>query len=174
MTIQDSGNSSDVGNYDSFRIAQSLNADVMLLWCSEMARRLVQKFVALAFHCTKVLFRSIIADLFEYRTKKLIIGSCSVASCAILLSVAVSTWRTDARRFMSGRGYRELARRVFCWVRADALCGGVGIVPFRKRWRIEEAFLLGLSGRRLASSFIFREFIECWDDMSLDAGRTDR
>jgi len=62
---------------------------------------------------------------------------------------------------------------MFCWVRADTLRGGVGIVLFRNSLRMEEAFELGLSGRRLASSFRSSEFIEGWDDTSLDAGRTD-
>ena len=41
---------------------------------------------------------------------------------------------------------------------------------FRNRLRIEAALLPGLSGRRLASSFISKEFMERWEEISLDGG----
>ena len=57
---------------------------------------------------------------------------------------------------------------------SDELCGGVGIWLFRKRLRIDEVFLPGLSGRRFASIFVSNEFTERWDDISLDAGLADK
>jgi hypothetical protein len=174
MIIQDMGNASDVCNYDSFGAAQGLNANMMLLWHAEMARRFIQEFIAFAFHRTKILFQSIVTYSFQYCAKEMIIGSCSVTTYTVLMFVAVWSWRTNIREFCCRRAYQVLARIKFTWKRSDELCGGVGIVAFRKRLRIEEAFLLGLSGRRLASSFTSRECIERWDDMSLDAGLTDR
>jgi hypothetical protein len=56
----------------------------------------------------------------------------------------------------------------------DELRGGVGIWLFRKRLRIDEAFLPGPSGRKFASSFVSSELMERWDDISLDAGLADK
>src|SRR5271168_113747 len=102
MIIQDSGNASDVSDYDPFGTAQSLNADMMLLWRTEMTRRFAQEFLAFLFHCTKILLGSLVANSPHYFPKELIIGSCIIATNAILLFVAVWDWRT-AWGFRCGR-----------------------------------------------------------------------
>lgn len=94
MVIQDSGNASDVSDYDPFGTAQSLNADVMLLRRTEMTRRFAQEFLAFLFHCTKILLGSLVAYSPYYFPKELIIGSSIIAPNAILLFVAIWDWKT--------------------------------------------------------------------------------